>query len=146
MLERFHKHDPILPAEIDAIMDLYQETLLPLVEAMQVHQPKILAGSSGSFDTLSEIYCHQSGIEPKDAPETPLTIEAFYKIYPDIISKARVERMKIMGMIEMRVDMIVVASCLVKFLLDKFNFSQIRVSSFSLKEGVLAALMKEKLS
>lgn len=144
LLERFHKHDPILPHEVDAVMNNYQEALHPLVGAMRMHQPRILAGSSGTFDTLSEIYCHQLDVEAKDAPETPLTIAAFYKIYPDIISKNRSERMKIPGMIEMRVDMIVVACCLVKFILDNFPFDQFRVSSYSLKEGVLAALMKGK--
>jgi exopolyphosphatase/guanosine-5'-triphosphate,3'-diphosphate pyrophosphatase len=145
LLERFHKHEPILASEIDAVMNHYQETLHPLFSAMQIYQPKTLAGSSGTFDTLSEIYCHRSGIEPTESPETPLTIEAFYSIYPEIISKSRAERMKIPGMIDMRVEMIVVACCLVKFLLDNFQFNQIRVSSFSLKEGVLAALMKGKL-
>lgn len=142
LLEQFQKHDPILPREIDLVVSHYRETLHPLVDAIQTHQPRILAGSSGTFDTLSEIFCYQSGNTPTDAPETPLTIDAFYKIYPEIISKDRLERMKIPGMIDMRVDMIVVASCLVKFLLDHFQFSQIRVSSFSLKEGVLASLMK----
>jgi len=145
LLERFHKHEPILPSEIDAVMAHYQEALYPLAIAMQTLQPRTMAGSSGTFDTLSEIYCHQSGIVPKDAPETPLTIEAFYHIYSGIISKTREDRMKIPGMIDMRVDMIVVASCLVKFLLNNFQFNQIRVSSFSLKEGVLAALMKGEL-
>ncbi|HTH54790.1 MAG TPA: hypothetical protein VL728_02010 [Cyclobacteriaceae bacterium] len=146
LLERFHKHDPILSSEMDMVMRSYKETLGPLFKAMQLHQPRTLAGSSGTFDTLSEIYCYQSGIEPKDAPETPLTTKAFYKIYPDIISKNRSDRMKIPGMIDMRVDMIVVACCLVKFLLDSFRFDRFRVSSFSLKEGVLAALMKGRLS
>jgi exopolyphosphatase/guanosine-5'-triphosphate,3'-diphosphate pyrophosphatase len=37
------------------------------------------------------------------------------------------------------VDMIVVASCLVKHLMNLFGFKQIRVSTYSLKEGVLAS-------
>lgn len=146
LLERFHKHDPILLSEIDAVVNYYREALYPLFEAMAIHRPRTVAGSSGTFDTLSEIYCYQSGIEPKEGPETPFTIEAFHKIYPDIISKNRSERMKIPGMIEMRVDMIVVACCLVKFILDNFRFDRLRVSSFSLKEGALAALMKGKLA
>ncbi len=49
--------------------------------------------------------------------------------------------MNIPGMIEMRVDMIVVASCLIQYLVDHYGFQKIRVSSFSLKEGVLAKIM-----
>ena len=51
--------------------------------------------------------------------------------------------MQIPGMIEMRVDMIVVACCLIKFILDRYTFKQIRVSSYSLKEGVLASLIDQ---
>jgi exopolyphosphatase/guanosine-5'-triphosphate,3'-diphosphate pyrophosphatase len=43
-------------------------------------------------------------------------------------------------MIEMRADMIVVASCIVKYLLDRYSFQNIRVSPYSLKEGVLEKL------
>lgn len=146
LLERFQKHDPILPSEIESINNHFRESLTPLFEAMKMHSPKILAGSSGTFDTLSEIYCIQAGIEIKDAPETPLTTEAFYKIYPEIISKNRAGRMQIPGMIEMRIDMIVVACCLVKFILDNFPFKHIRISSYSLKEGVLASLMNGELT
>ena len=144
LLERFQKHDPILSSEIESVMKFFADSLAPLFEAMKIHSPKVLAGSSGTFDTLSDIYCVQSGIEQKDLPETPLTIEAFEKIYPKIISKNRSERLQIPGMIEMRVDMIVVACCLVKFILDSFSFEQIRVSSYSLKEGVLASLVERK--
>ena len=143
LLERFQKHDPILPSEIESLTNFFKESLAPLFEVMKTYSPKILAGSSGTFDTLSDIYCIQSGIERKDSPETPLTIDAFKKIHPEIISKNRAERVQIPGMIEMRVDMIVVACCLVKFILDNFQFEQIRVSSYSLKEGVLASLIKK---
>ena len=144
LLEQFQKHDPILSSEILSVTNFLKESLAPLFEAMKIYSPKILAGSSGTFDTLSDIYCIQSGIEQKDSPETPLTVDAFKKIYPEIISKNRAGRMVIPGMIEMRVDMIVVACCLVKFIIDNFHSEQIRVSSYSLKEGVLASLIKKK--
>jgi exopolyphosphatase/guanosine-5'-triphosphate,3'-diphosphate pyrophosphatase len=142
LLERFQKHDPITPSEIKEVMNYYRDSLAPLFDAMKIHSPKVLAGSSGTFDTLSDIYLAHSGIEKQDLPEAPLTIEAFIKIYPQIISKNRAQRMQIPGMIEMRVDMIVVGCCLVKFILDSFSFEQIRVSSYSLKEGVLASMLK----
>jgi exopolyphosphatase/guanosine-5'-triphosphate,3'-diphosphate pyrophosphatase len=48
--------------------------------------------------------------------------------------------MQLPGMIEMRVDMIVVACCLIRFVLENHKFERIRVSTYSLKEGVLACL------
>jgi exopolyphosphatase/guanosine-5'-triphosphate,3'-diphosphate pyrophosphatase len=48
--------------------------------------------------------------------------------------------MEIPGMIEMRVDMIVVACCLINYILKNHHFNRIRVSTYALKEGVLAWL------
>ncbi|GHN01190.1 hypothetical protein WSM22_26790 [Cytophagales bacterium WSM2-2] len=144
LLERFHQHDPILLTELESVTQYLKESLPPLFEALEIYKPQVLAGSSGTFDTLSDIYCVRSGIPLADASETPLTIQGFKEIYPEIISKSRADRMKIPGMIELRVDMIVVACCLIKFVIDHFHFDKIRVSSFSLKEGVLATLLGEK--
>src|SRR5258706_5781715 len=89
LLERFQKHDPILPSEINELRLYFEKQLAPLLAALRVHHPKILAGSSGTFDTLSAIYCMQSGIEVKDSPETPLTHQAFETIYRELIAKNR---------------------------------------------------------
>lgn len=146
LLEQFQPHDPILSSEIESLNSHFENSLTPLFEQLKIHLPVILAGSSGTFDTLSDIYCSQQNIRQKETPETPFDIHSFEKIYHEIISKNRNERMKINGMIELRVDMIVVACCLIKFLIDKFHFEKIRVSSFSLREGVLALLMKRTRS
>ena len=72
-------------------------------------------------------------------PETPLTLEGFYRISEELIAETRAGRMQIPGMIEMRVDMIVVACCLVRYILSRHRFNRVRISSYSLKEGVLAS-------
>jgi exopolyphosphatase/guanosine-5'-triphosphate,3'-diphosphate pyrophosphatase len=142
LLENFQKHDPILPDEINTLNNFFSKSLQPLTVAMAQHQPQILIGSSGTFDTLSEIHCIRNNNTWSDAPETPLTINSFHEIFQEIKIKDRGERLLIPGMIEMRVDMIVVACCLINFLLINFKFDKIRVSSYSLKEGVLASLLK----
>ena len=144
LLERYQEHDPILPGEVEKLYAFFAKTLIPLFEAIQKHKPTALIGSSGTFDTLSEIHCIRQGLpQQPDAPETPLTFQSFYEIFEELLMKNRAQRLEIPGMIEMRVDMIVVACCLIKFLLDHSSFSAIRVSSYSLKEGVLALLEEE---
>lgn len=143
LIDHFHYHDPIYPQEIEKLEALLDERLVSLVTAMEQHNPRVLIGSSGTFDTLSEIYCLKHGIAREDRPETPLTIAGYLQIHKEIISKTRAERMMIPGMIEMRVDMIVVASCLINYLLNRFSLEQIRVSSYALKEGVLQKAILE---
>ncbi|NOT74501.1 MAG: exopolyphosphatase [Cyclobacteriaceae bacterium] len=139
LLEMYHKHDPILESELVQLNEYFEKSLGSLQDAVEKYTPTVLAGSSGTFDTLSEIYCMENNIPiSKNDAETPLTIEAFHKIYKQLVSKNRAQRMQVPGMIEMRVDMIVVGSCLVDYLIKKFNLTSIRVSSYSLKEGAMA--------
>jgi len=144
LLEKFHQHDPILPSEIVALDNYFELELEPLFKALQQYQPTILVGSSGTFDTLSDIFCitHDIHKTPEEI-ETPLSLEGFYEIYHELIIKDRTQRMLIPGMIEMRVDMIVVACCLVRYLFEKHHFNRIRVSTYSLKEGVLSSLIQQ---
>lgn len=141
LLEKFQKHDPILMEEIEALESYLEATLGDLLASLSELQPRVLIGSSGTFDTLSDIFRIRKKIPGiHDAPETPLSLEAFHEIYQELIRKNRAERMQIEGMVELRVDLIVVSCCLIHFVLKKHQFDRIRVSSFSLKEGVLAKL------
>ncbi|NJN42702.1 MAG: exopolyphosphatase [Flammeovirgaceae bacterium] len=144
LIDKFNFHDPILPKEIE-LLDIYlSEQLGELFTELSQYSPTTLVGSSGTFDTLSDIYCEKNDIaKTADNPETPLTLEAFAEIHQELISKNKKDRLKIPGMIPMRVDMIVVASCLINLIVKRYSFSRVRVSSFSLKEGVLAHLAQE---
>ncbi len=144
LLEKFHKHDPMLLEEVDALYQFLHEQLQPLLDTLAWHQPTTLVGSSGTFDTLSDIYCAQRGIDQVDASETPFEKEAFHPIFQELIVKNKAARQLVPGMIDMRVDMIVVACCLIEFILKSHAFQTIRVSSYSLKEGVLASLLESK--
>jgi exopolyphosphatase / guanosine-5'-triphosphate,3'-diphosphate pyrophosphatase len=145
LLENFQKNDPVSQDEIDILNTYFEEALQPLFHELDKHQPRALIGSSGTFDTLSDIFCINHGISksPNDS-ETPLSISGFFEIYNDLITKNREQRMQTPGMIEMRVDMIVVACCLIRYILERHPFEWIRVSRYALKEGVLAWLNQEK--
>ncbi|MEJ7647156.1 MAG: exopolyphosphatase [Chryseolinea sp.] len=144
LLEQFQKNDPITKDEVLVLDKYFRETLLPLFEALQKHRPRTLIGSSGTFDTLSDIFCltHDIHKGPEEI-ETPLTLDGFYAIYHDLLHKNREDRLKVPGMIEMRVDMIVVACCLIRYILSKHSFNRVRVSTYALKEGVLSRLIEE---
>ncbi|MBS1487608.1 MAG: exopolyphosphatase [Bacteroidetes bacterium] len=146
LVEQFQLHDPILATEIESLSHYFEKQLQPLFAQIEIHRPALLAGSAGSFDTLSDIYCAQQGLDLPRTPEKPFDIASLPPIYTELISKNRRERLNIPGMIELRVDMMVPACCLIKFIVEKFQLKKIRVSSFSLKEGVLASLMKGKIS
>ncbi|MEM7549199.1 MAG: exopolyphosphatase [Bacteroidota bacterium] len=145
LLDKFHKSDPITIDEIISIDEYFESTFSKLEQAITEFQPKILIGSSGTFDTLIEIYYAEKSIEkPANQSGYELSRKDFNLIYDELISKNREERMEIPGMIEMRVDMIVVAVQLIRFLLEKFNFDLIKISSYALKEGLLYSELHNK--
>mgnify|MGYP005749904355 FL=1 len=144
LLDAFHYHDPILPEEVEKLEDYCEEKLQPLVEAIRKYQPTGLVGASGTFDTLIDIYyesmlqCKLTGQHVFELPR-----EEFEKIFEMLKSKNREERLKIPGMIPMRVDMIVVASCLIDFILGYISVREIICSHYSLKEGAVSRLLSE---
>ena len=137
LLEQFHRNDPILPEELLALNRYLSERLSPLKEPLRQHHPKTLVGSSGTFETLSDIYCSRKNLPNPKNPESPLTLDMFEKIYHDLIRKNKTERIAMPGMMEWRAEMIVVTCSLIRFLFQSHPFDRIRVSRFSLKEGAL---------
>jgi exopolyphosphatase/guanosine-5'-triphosphate,3'-diphosphate pyrophosphatase len=138
MVEMFHKSDPMTADQIQAVKNYLRKELQELFEACEKYAPKILIGSSGTFDTLSDIYRIKNNLPNVEGEtEYPLTIPAFESIYQELLVKNREDRLAIPGMIPLRVDMIVVASALIDFIIASLGITDIRVSAYALKEGVL---------
>jgi exopolyphosphatase/guanosine-5'-triphosphate,3'-diphosphate pyrophosphatase len=140
--ERFMTSDPISAGSIRRLTDYFQEQLLPLANAVHQYQPTVLVGSSGSFDTLVDMYfMHEKGQLPNpDQTTFMLPVSEFYRAYSQLTTRNHTERMQLPGMIELRVDMIVVAVCLIDYVLKQYGINQIRTSTYSLKEGILSSL------
>ncbi|WPR75647.1 exopolyphosphatase [Algoriphagus sp. NG3] len=142
LLELFHYHDPILPEEVEKLEEYLEEKLQPLVEAIHTFKPTGLVGASGTFDTLTDIYfesmlqCKLTGHHVFELP-----VEEYEAIHRMLLTKNKEERLKIPGMIPMRVDMIVVASSLIEFILRYIEVDFITCSHYALKEGAIASLL-----
>lgn len=143
LLDKFQKHDPIAQEDIASLKLFLQENLSPLKEQLNQYKPVHLVGSSGTFDTLVDIAFAEAEQEKPDYAAFSLATEDFNRIYLEFIKKNRAERLAIPGMLEMRVDMIVVASCLIEYILEINSFNNIHVSTYSLKEGILQEIIQK---
>jgi exopolyphosphatase/guanosine-5'-triphosphate,3'-diphosphate pyrophosphatase len=142
LMDRFMRTDPLSESDRKRLYNFLDEQLIPLSNAIHQYAPTTLVGSSGSFDTLVDMdYQNRAGQwPPKEQTGFELEIEEFYRSFELFLYKNHEERMELPGMIELRVDMIVVASCLIDYLLRTYQLRRIRVSTYSLKEGALAIL------
>lgn len=146
LLEKFKPSDPITEAEASEIKAYLKLELKPLFDALKKHPVKELIGSSGSFDSLAEmiLYKFHNPEILNYTTEFTFDLNEFKMIHDIILRSSRKERLLIKGLVEMRVDMIVVSSILVQFILTSFQIEQMRLSTYSLKEGVLYEVLKKE--
>ncbi len=142
LLDLFHYHDPILPVEVQKLTLYLEGKLGELSQAIKNYKPIGLVGASGTFDTLTDIYF--ASLDQNKALEQTvfqLPTSEFHNIAKMLLTQNRDERLQIPGMIPLRVDMIVVASCLIKYILQLIPVNSLICSSYALKEGAIARLM-----
>jgi exopolyphosphatase / guanosine-5'-triphosphate,3'-diphosphate pyrophosphatase len=144
LMEKFMRTDPLSQANRKSLYNFFDENLIPLANAVHQYAPVKLVGSSGTFDTLVDIdfRFRTNELPPLERTDFELPIEEFYRSYALILGKNHDERLQIPGMIELRVDMIVVAVCLIDYILKSYGIRQIQISRYALKEGVLAELLQ----
>lgn len=139
LLDRFHTDDPISAQNINKLNSYLDQQLEELYEVCQKYKPHTLVGASGSFDTLSEIYCEMTGnyFNEDETLSFNLPINETQEIINDLVKKNHEQRLAVKGMIALRADMIVVAGLLVKRVIEKIHCIEIKTTSYALKEGLL---------
>ena len=145
LIEMFQDSDPISDRSVSAVGQHLEKVLSGLSAPMASLMPSVLIGSSGSFDTLSEMHCIRKGIAYEPGPETPLDFLSLETLCAELVAADRNQRMQMPGMIELRVDMIVVASILIQFICRRYPFNRLRVSGYSLKEGLWSMLLQNHM-
>jgi len=143
LLERFNPSDPIADIQLDELTEYIKQELKPLFQAIKKHPVTELIGASGTFDSFADmIACRfYSPDILNDQTEYTFKLDDFKTIYDSIIKSTKKDRLQMDGLIFMRIDMIVISSILVHFVLSSFEIKKMRLSTYSLKEGVLHELL-----
>jgi len=134
LLSLFHVHG-IYEKEVNAELDLFIEReLAPILEACARFRPEILIGAAGAFETLWDLE-HAAELERKIPPSESLNIIQFYAQKAIVENCSFENRKNIPGMRAFRAGILPYANALIAVVLRKTGISELRVSSFSLKEG-----------
>ena len=143
LLEKFNPSDPINESEKKKIEIYLEENLQPLFNAVKKFPAEELIGSSGSFDSLAEMIAHRFyDIEVvKGKTEYDFNLDDCEKMYNIILNSTTEERLHMKGLIKMRVDMIVISAIFVDYVFIRLGLKKMRLSKYSLKEGVLWELL-----
>ncbi len=139
LLEVINPSEPIKKDEIKKLKTYLQEELKLLWAACAIHKVNTLVGSSGSFDSLAEMIYYKFHTEENPLIKTEYNFNLKYldEMYRMLIRSDIEKRFKIKGLAAMRVEMIVVAVIMIRFVYKTLEIKNIRLSTFSLKEGML---------
>jgi exopolyphosphatase/guanosine-5'-triphosphate,3'-diphosphate pyrophosphatase len=143
LMERFHHTDPIPPASIEA-MELYLEnTLTDLFKAAEEIPVNNIIGSSGAFETFAELIERErsDSFDLKQIKVYNFDKNELLTVTDQLILSSHTERVNNKGIIPVRVDMIVVASVITRYIMQRLEINDVSLCTYSLKEGVLAEMM-----
>ena len=152
--------------DVNRLRTHLNKELQDLISFLKENPVKILVGSSGSFDTLFDMYQFAKAKDStKDASAlqdsmkdsakgfTERSTESFtegsrnlneipFSSYPSIhqwlVGSTLEERLKHPSIPQMRAEYMPLSTYLVKFILEQSSFNKIYQSEYALKEGVLA--------
>lgn len=145
--ERFYHSDPITPANIQLIEQHLNDTLTDLFYQCTIYKPQWLIGSAGAFETFAELVSIRYGhIFSKDNSEFVFKTDQFFEIATELLNSDHSQRENMPGLIPFRTDMIVPATVLTMYILQRTGINSLKLSSYSLKEGVLVNLLKIRLN
>jgi len=143
MMDRFHHSDPIPPAAIEALYVYLGEVLPDLFNAVKGHPIEQLIGSSGAFETFAELIERSKGnrFELQSIKSYIFDKDDLLAITDKLIESSHHERLATPGILPVRIDMIVVASLITRYIIQKLDIGKICMSTYCLKEGVLAEML-----
>ncbi len=135
LLEKFKPENPASKKTIQSINDYLNQSLQSLLGELKKHKINCLIGSAGAFETVVDMIGKENSSSGKSCYE--IDLRDYNSISKKTIQSTAEEREHMSGLIPMRRDMIVLSYLLIDFIVKNAGIKQVKVSTYSLKEGAL---------
>ena len=139
LMQQFFKSDPITDEEKGAILNHIQTQLTELFDICEFHQPQVLIGSAGAFETFAELIIQKKNqsTDIKNVKTFHFEFDDYIAVAIQLINASHNERAAMKGMIPLRVDMIVVAALITNYVMGRLKLNRLILSTYDLKMGLL---------
>jgi exopolyphosphatase/guanosine-5'-triphosphate,3'-diphosphate pyrophosphatase len=142
LMQAYFHSDPISTSDKDAILDRLEEELPELLQACHVYQPELLIGSAGAFETFAGMLLKNIAI--KSISSAVFDLSDYQILSEKLITSTHAERAAMPDLIPLRVDMIVIASLITNYVLEKTGIKAISLSTYDLKMGVMYQIWEDQ--
>jgi len=136
LMNQFHHSDPISKSDMDKLNTYLNSVLAELKSQIKIFKPQRLIGSAGAFETYASLINKEFKPDFRN-PEHHISLNDFESIAQYIIESTEEEREKNPAIPKIRVNMIVVACLLTRQVLLLHPFQELKLSTYSMKEGIL---------
>lgn len=139
LMKLFHHTDPISHEDTQTINRFLDQQLTALRITSEELKPGVLIGSAGAFETFAELESRKYYSRPlfPDKTAFQFDMDHFNHIADELLKTTHAQRETMPGLAEIRVDMIIVATILTRYILKELNIKEMKMSVYSLKEGLL---------
>lgn len=145
MAAKFVTTDPIVEKEIKNLQEHYKKELGEIGEIIKEHNVNTMIGSSGTMENIGAMVANRTSLTANmSLNELSFKASDFEALYQDFIKLDRKDRKKINQLDEKRIDIINPGMVLVKYLLNKFNLENIKISEAALRDGMILNFIKEE--
>lgn len=147
LLDRFKPSNPITNDEVIEVEKYLKKELEPLFVALGKYQSTILIGSSGSFDTISKMLAAKlhPHMDMKKVTSYNISLDDAKELHQQFLRSTAKERENMKGMDLHRVEMIVLASIFINFIVREIGIKEIWQCGFALKEGTIYQILHNQL-
>ncbi len=139
LLDKFKPSDPITPAEIKSIEMYLRSELAPLYEALHNYPTATLIGTSGSFDTIAAIVAAMKHpyLNVKLSTSYNIRVANFEEVHRKIMASTAEQRNQMPQMDKSRIDIIVLGSLFINFVVREMRIEHIFQCGYALKQGAV---------
>ncbi len=147
LLDRFQPSDPITDEEVESVEAYIKKELALLYDAFKTYPCDTLIGSSGSFDTISGMIAaiHHPHLDMKKVMTYHIPLDFVKELHLKFLKSTHDEREKMERMDPHRVEMIVLASIFINFIVRDFKIKNFWQCAFALKEGTIYQILRNQL-
>ncbi len=144
LLDRFKPSDPITDEEIARVEAYFEMELQLLFESVKGFGITRLVGSSGSFDTLVSVIAgkYHPHFDAVKSTSFEISMERYLEVHNEFLKSTLEERRVLKGMDVQRLELIVLGSMFINFVVKRLGLTHIHQVSFALKEGAIFQLIQ----
>src|SRR5918995_1638218 len=134
----FVHSDPISKSDRRALRAHLTTSLRQIAREVRRFEPKLVVGSSGPLEDLAAMVAARRGAQvPASLNQLTFTRDEFLPLHDEIVASKASERRRMVGLEPRRVDLIVAGSMFLATAMDVFEFDEMMISEWALREGIL---------